>query len=293
MADAEKKGMELLAQADKKAKSPAGFFGSFFGGGSSRMEEAADLYVRAANSFKMAKKWSAAGNAFCEAAQCQMKQQSKHESASSYVEAANCFRKADPNEAVKCLMKGVDIFTDMGRFTIAAKHHMTIAEIYETDIMDLDQAIEHYGHAGDYYKGEESTSSANKCWLKVAQYSAQQEKYSKAIEIYEQVGQTSMDNQLLRYGAKDYFFKAAICRMCQDIEDADVNLAKYKDIFPAFGDTREFKLCQKLIECVRDHNADAFGEAVREYDSISRLDQWYTTMLLRVKKSIEGEVDLK
>lgn len=26
-----------------------------------------------------------------------------------------------------------------GRFTIAAKHHMTIAEIYETDIMDLDQ----------------------------------------------------------------------------------------------------------------------------------------------------------
>jgi hypothetical protein len=26
--------------------------------GSSRMEEAADLYVRAANSFKMAKKWS-------------------------------------------------------------------------------------------------------------------------------------------------------------------------------------------------------------------------------------------
>lgn len=59
-----------------------------------------------------------------------------------------------------------------------------------------------------------------------------------------QVGQTSMDNQLLRYGAKDYFFKAAICRMCQDIEDADVNLAKYKDIFPAFGDTREFKLCQ-------------------------------------------------
>lgn len=52
-------------------------------------------------------------------------------------------------------------------------------------------------------------------------------------------------------------------------------------------------MLQKLIECVRDHNADALGEAVREYDSISRLDQWYTTMLLRVKKSIEGELDLK
>ncbi len=32
-----------------------------------------------------------------------------------------------------------------------------------------------------------SCSSANKCSLKVAQYSAQMEKYQKAIEIYEQV----------------------------------------------------------------------------------------------------------
>jgi hypothetical protein len=31
------------------------------------------------------------------------------------------------------------ILNVQGRFTIAAKHHMTIAEIYETDIMDLDQ----------------------------------------------------------------------------------------------------------------------------------------------------------
>lgn len=28
---------------------------------------------------------------------------------------------------------------------------------------------------------------------------------------------------------------------------------------------------------------------VKEYDSISRLDQWLTTMLLRVKKTIQGE----
>lgn len=33
---------------------------------------------------------------------------------------------------------------------------------------------------------------------------------------------------------------------------------------------------------------------VKEYDSISRLDQWLTTMLLRVKKTIQGdEEDLR
>lgn len=53
-----------------------------------------------------------------------------------------------------------------------------------------------------------------------------------------------MDNQLLRYGAKDYFFRAVICRMCQDIEDAEVSMQKYKEMFPTFADAREYKFCQ-------------------------------------------------
>ena len=55
-------------------------------------------------------------------------------------------------EAVSCLTKSIDIYTDMGRFTIAAKHHQTIAEIYETDIADLDKAINHYEKSADYFR---------------------------------------------------------------------------------------------------------------------------------------------
>ena len=40
----------------------------------------------------------------------------------------------------------------MGRFTIAAKHHQTIAEIYESDIADLDKAINHYEKSADYFR---------------------------------------------------------------------------------------------------------------------------------------------
>ena len=47
-------------------------------------------------------------------------------------------RKADPQEAVSCLLKAIEIYTDMGRFTIAAKHHITIAEICETDTADIE-----------------------------------------------------------------------------------------------------------------------------------------------------------
>lgn len=95
--------------------------------------------------------------------------------------------QVDVESAVACLLKAIDIYTDMGRFTMAAKYHQSIAEMYESDPNTLPKAIEQYEKAADYFKGEESTSSANKCMLKVAQYAAQLEDYEKAISIYEQV----------------------------------------------------------------------------------------------------------
>jgi hypothetical protein len=38
---------------------------------------------------------------------------------------------------VACLLKAIDIYTDMGRFSIAAKHHQSIAEMYEGEANDL------------------------------------------------------------------------------------------------------------------------------------------------------------
>ena len=55
----------------------------------------------------------------------------------------------------------------------------------------------------------------------------------------------------------------------------------------------QFPIFQTLIAAVEDSNVDAFTDAVREYDTISRLDQWYTTVLLRVKKTIESDTDLR
>ncbi|XP_067338173.1 N-ethylmaleimide-sensitive factor attachment protein, beta b isoform X2 [Channa argus] len=194
------------------------------------------------------------------------------------------------------LMQGTHTrsLTPMGRFTIAAKHHISVAEVYESELVDVEKAIAHYEQAADYYKGEESNSSANKCLLKVGGYCAQLEQYQKAIEIYEQVGANTMDNPLLKYSAKEYFFKAALCHFIVDELNAKIAVEKYEEMFPAFSDSRECKLLKKLLEAHEEQNNEAFTEAVKEFDSISRLDQWHTTLLLRIKKTIQGdEGDLK
>uniref|UniRef100_A0AAY4DCE5 NSF attachment protein alpha n=1 Tax=Denticeps clupeoides TaxID=299321 RepID=A0AAY4DCE5_9TELE len=240
----EREAAALMAEAEKKVKSSQSFFGSLFGG-SSKLEEACDMYARAANMFKMAKNWS---------------------------------------EAINCLNRAIEIYTDMGRFTIAAKHHITIAEIYETELVDIDKAVAHYEQAADYYKGEESNSSANKCLLKVATYAAQLEQYQKAIEIYEQVGTNAMDSTLLKYSAKDYFFKAALCHFCVDMLNAKLALQKYEEMFPVFSDSRE---CKLKVE--NQMNMSEFSKKMRIFFCISRLDQWLTTMLLRIKKTIQED----
>ncbi|KNC78456.1 hypothetical protein SARC_09108, partial [Sphaeroforma arctica JP610] len=91
---------------------------------------------------------------------------------------------------------------------------MTIAEIYETELVDLDKACAAYSQAADWFQGEDSTSSANKALLKVAFFSAQLEHYEKAVDIYESVGLQAIENNLLKYGAREHFLKAGICSLC-------------------------------------------------------------------------------
>lgn len=110
-----------------------------------------------------------------------MKNGNKHDAGTAYVDAGNCYKKSDAQEAINQLMKAIEIYTDMGRFTIAAKHHMTVAEIYESECVDIEKAIIHFEQAADYFKGEESNTSANRCLLNVARYAAQLEQYQKVI----------------------------------------------------------------------------------------------------------------
>ena len=190
-------------------------------------------------------------------------------------------------------LKAVEIYTDMGRFTMAAKHHTTIAEMCEGDAPDLEKAMFHYEKAGDYYQGEESKTSANKCYLKVAEYAASLEQYDKAIKIFEDVGAAAADSSLLKYSAKDYFFKALLCHLCVDLLNAQHAQTRYVDAHPNLNDTREFKLVKDLILCLEEQNAEQLTDTIKGYDKISRLDQWSTTLLLRVKKQCGDDDDLR
>jgi len=184
------------------------------------------------------------------------------------------------------LKKSVELFTGEGRFAIAAKHQKEIAEVYEAEL-DYEKSIEAYQTAADYFEGESSTSQANTCLLKVAQYSAQLENFQKAIELYEQVAKASLDNNLLKWGAKEHLHRAILCHLAaEDLVGAQKALENYKTWDASFGSSRECKFVEEIMQAVEKYDVEAFTQAVVDYDSISKLDNWKTKILLKIKQGI-------
>jgi alpha-soluble NSF attachment protein len=52
---------------------------------------------------------------------------------------------------------------------------------------------------------------ANQCLLKVAHLAAELHDFEKAIQIFEKVAAASVDNNLTKWSAREYLFKAGLC----------------------------------------------------------------------------------
>lgn len=116
--------------------------------------------------------------------------------------------------------------------------------------------------------------------------------YYKAIENYEKVATVSINNNLMKYSVKDYFLRAGICHLATgDMVGARRAVEKYNDMDPGFIQQREAMLLTDLLAAVEGGNQDEFTDKLFQYDQVSKLDKWKTTMLVRVKNAIEEPED--
>eukprot|EP00013_Stygamoeba_regulata_P023777 CAMPEP_0177649518 /NCGR_PEP_ID=MMETSP0447-20121125/11438_1 /TAXON_ID=0 /ORGANISM="Stygamoeba regulata, Strain BSH-02190019" /LENGTH=286 /DNA_ID=CAMNT_0019152299 /DNA_START=59 /DNA_END=919 /DNA_ORIENTATION=- len=282
---ADTRGDALMAEAEKKLNSF-----SWFGGGS-KTEEAAEIYTKAGNAYKVAKKWEQAGLAFSKAADCQLKLKNTYEAATALVNAGNVYKKSSAGDAVACLEQAVQYYAEEGRFNMAARYQKEVAELLEADSM-MEDAANAYQTAADYFEGEGSVSSANTCLLKVADLSAGLENYDKAAELFEAVASNSLGNRLLQYSVPEYFMKASLCTLASgDVVKARRNLERYQSLDPNFARGRECRFLLDVLQALEQLDLDAFMKALVEYDSVSRVDNWKSSLLLKVKNTLKNEGD--
>ncbi|CAO3650670.1 unnamed protein product [Mucor hiemalis] len=263
----EQQARDLIAQAQKTLNK-----WSFFGP-SNKCEDAAELYEKAGNMFKLAQQWTNAGDAFVEAAKLFEKGGSaKFEGSRAYDNAAKSYKRNDPAAAVNALREAVILDQSGGNFRAAARHYQDIAEL-----------------SAELYNADDSPALSNKCLLKVAQIAADLEMYNVAIEKYEQVAAAAIDDPLLKWSLKEYCFKAGLCHLCTgDMVKASQALANYCNMDMSFESTREYTLLKGVIDCIDQGDIDHFTQLVYDYDKLTRLDAWKTAVLLKIKKSMDS-----
>jgi alpha-soluble NSF attachment protein len=94
----------------------------------------------------------------------------------------------------------------------------------------------------------------------------------------------------MRWSVKEYLLKAGICNLCTgDLVGVDAALSRYRDMDPSFTQQREHQLLVDLTEAVREGDDEAFADKLFQYDQLTKLDKWKTTLLLRVKNAIQKQ----
>ncbi|KAI7150476.1 hypothetical protein KC360_g230 [Hortaea werneckii] len=179
-------------------------------------------------------------------------------------------------------------YTLKGNFRRAATHKQNLAELYEVEMGDGKRAAEAYETAAGWYENDNAEALANKLFLKLADLSALESDYYKAISNYEKVAKSSINNNLMKWSVKEYLLKAGICHLCTgDSVATNRALESYRDLDPSFSQTREHQLLSDLVEAVDEGDQEKFADKLFQYDQMSKLDKWKTTLLLRVKENIE------
>jgi len=286
----EVKGDEFNKEAVKALQATGGFFG--FGGPSKseRTNNAIDLYIKAANQYKISKSWLKAGQAFNDAAHlCLETSHGNYNAASNFSKAAEMFRKVDKLSAIKALERATQLFLDDGKFSSAAKNKQQIAEIAEEDGRTTD-AIIAYEKTCDYYEAENSTSTGMGYLLKAAYLSIDALEYERAITIFEKVAAYYSTNNLTNFKCKTLFFEASICRLfLGDIVETKKSLSRYCEMKSDFVKSREFAMLDACLSACENFDSEKFSAAVTEFDSIQPLQRWQTTVLLAIRDRLEKE----
>jgi alpha-soluble NSF attachment protein len=260
---------------------------------STKYEDAAELYTKAAQQYQLAKSFVDAGTAYSKAAECYgFSKFSQNRVPMCCIHAAQNFAKQNVNMALEPMRKGVQLLAEDGKFGQAAKYEKELAEMYQS-LDDTDNTIKHYEIAGDYFEMEGSFATGADCWLRVVPLYAAKGQYDKAIEYLEKICEATAPT-LAKYAIKDHLVKAVILYLCiPDCVAAKKNLEKWGHKYDTtvFKGTQEQGFLETIVSCAANADVEGFRSAVEEYKRFSKMDEFKETYFKKAEDLIAPEDD--
>jgi alpha-soluble NSF attachment protein len=198
-----KSSAQLMAEANKKAKSANGFFQRMMSAGSSAIEDARALYVQAGNAAKAESDYPTSVEAYKRALEMSTED---YEKAQMYEAIASSYKMIDVSQAVSPLTRAAEVHMSQGKWTMASQTLEKVAELYE-QLNDLDNMLKCLREAHRFLKQEGQKAGANRVQKKIAEILALQHEFMRAQQEYEEMADRTKDDPMLKYGAKDYWLR--------------------------------------------------------------------------------------
>jgi alpha-soluble NSF attachment protein len=297
-------GKAEMAKADAamseghKALNVSGF-ASFFAGKMDKYENAVAHFLKAGNSYKVAKAWTEAGDAFTQAADCYQKMEQFYDAAGKLKEAGECFKKVNAQACVNSWRQAISVYQEAGKWNQCGTIAKSVAEMYEDSesnglvCEDVEaEAIQSYEQAADYFNAESPPreQQANSCLEKVATLSASRGDCARAASIFDTLARSCLGNKLLKFNAKSHILRCLICHLVGgDNVMTENKLDEFLTLDQSLEGTREEKFLRAILAAVTSHNSEAFGEAAADFNSVKKIDPWMTSLLLKCKRSLIAE----
>lgn len=174
-----------------------------------RSEEQADSKI--ANLFKKDEKLEQAAATYEESAKIYEEVKDRSGAAQMMGEAVNIYRQLSPTDAVRGMVKTIELFKADGNFRRANTYYEQLAVLYEEQ-NDLPRAKDAYMAAASGQRIENSVAIANKSFDKAAELTAllaqKPDDYHDARDIFLDCARSNMRDRTLRFGVKNSLFKA-------------------------------------------------------------------------------------
>lgn len=95
----------------------------------------------------------------------------------------------------------------------------------------------------------------------------------------------------MKWSVKDYLFKAGLCHLATgDPVSISRAMERYRDLDPTFPSTREYQLLADLSSAVEAGDQEQFSDKLFQFDQMSKLDKWKTSLLLKVSNLLMKKI---
>jgi len=196
-------------------------------------------YLKAAHHYMNAGEWERAGESYENCARLQElgSDLESMDAASNYYNAAICYTQ---DKRIK-ENKGQHSSTRSNRTVSMEMERIRLPSIDETKLQTIDTSVSRLAHMQMDYKN-----------------------YSKARENFEKLAESLYKKEENETNAEDFFFKAAMCAIADDLETSLEIVEKYYILQPSLETSEKFIFWNKLYQAVNTEDRESFQQLIKE-----------------------------